>query len=183
MGLLPSTTLAHFGINACLLTRLPLLIFGKISEHTPFKPLSLSPAHCVFSPGSCRVNLNPMVFRVSFGFIFAREELKTAPVIAPRVTFLRERFWANGFELDQTVENPEPFLAPLPSCGRFPQKLSCYRDLARVFQVNFSDPLCGCKVRFGSVCICQNAYHFSRPVLQNPFRPSSLVPQPPLSNP
>jgi hypothetical protein len=28
--------------------------------------------------------------------------------------FLRERFWANGFELDQTVENPEQFISPLP---------------------------------------------------------------------
>jgi hypothetical protein len=27
-----STTLAHFGINACLLTRLPLSIFGQIYE-------------------------------------------------------------------------------------------------------------------------------------------------------
>jgi hypothetical protein len=40
---------------------------------------------------------------------------KIAPVIAPRVTFLHEACWANGFELGQTVENPEPFLAPLPS--------------------------------------------------------------------
>jgi hypothetical protein len=53
-----------------------------------------------------------MVFRVSFGFIIARED---CPVIAPRVTFLREQFWANGSELAQTIENPEPFLAPLPS--------------------------------------------------------------------
>jgi hypothetical protein len=76
-----------------------------------------------------------MVFRVGVGFILPE---KDCPVIAPRVTFLRERFWANGVESDRTVENPEPFLAPLPSCGRFPQKLSGYRDLALVFQVNFS---------------------------------------------
>jgi hypothetical protein len=28
---------------------------------------------------------------------------------------VRERFWENGFELDQTLENPEPKLAPLLS--------------------------------------------------------------------
>jgi hypothetical protein len=88
----------------------------------------------MISPGSCRANSNPLVFRVSFGFIIARED---CPVIAPRVTFLRERFWANGFELDQTVENPEPFLAPLPSCERFLQKVSHYRDLALVLEVIF----------------------------------------------
>ena len=45
-------------------------------------------------------------------FHFAR---KDCPVIAPRVTFLCERLWTNGVESDRTVENPEPFLAPLPS--------------------------------------------------------------------
>jgi hypothetical protein len=35
-------------------------------------------------------------------------------------------------------------------------------------------------MHFVSVCICQNAYHFSRPVLKNPFFPSSLVPQIPI---
>ena len=43
-------------------------------------------------------------------FHFARE---VCPEFAPRVTFLREQFWANGFELARTVENPEPFLASL----------------------------------------------------------------------
>jgi hypothetical protein len=56
--------------------------------------------------------LNPHGVQSQFWFDFSRED---CPVIAPRVTFLREQFWANGFELAQTVENPDPFLAPLPS--------------------------------------------------------------------
>ena len=111
-----SLTLAPFGINSCLLTKLPLLIFGQISGfwvlHIPCPNPTQTPVHCMISPSSCRENSNPLVFRVSFGFIIAREDY---PVIAPRVTFLRERFWANGVESDRTVENPEPFLASLPS--------------------------------------------------------------------
>jgi hypothetical protein len=57
--------------------------------------------------------LNPHGVQSQFWFHFCqRRLLKAAPVIAPRVTFLRERFWANGFELDQTVENPEPIFIP-----------------------------------------------------------------------
>jgi hypothetical protein len=67
-------------------------------------------------------------------FHFARE---VCAVIAPRVTFLRERFWENGFELAQAVENPEPFLAPLPSSRTVLQKIIHYRDLALVSEVIF----------------------------------------------
>jgi hypothetical protein len=86
----------------------------------------------MISPSSCRANSNPLVFRVSFGFIIARED---CPVIAPRVTFLRERFWANGVESDRTVENPEPFLAPLPSSRAVSPEIGHYRDLALVLEV------------------------------------------------
>jgi hypothetical protein len=84
---------------------------------------------------------------------------------------LRERFWANGFELDQTVENPEPFLAPLPSLQAVSSEIELLQRSSSCFSGQFSDPLCGCKVRFGSVCICQNAYHFFRSVLQNSLSP------------
>jgi hypothetical protein len=107
-----SNPLAHFASMPTSLPGLSLLIFGKTSKPTLFKPLSLIPALSVLSPSSCRENSNPLVFRVRVGFIIARED---CPVIAPRVTFLRERFWANGVESDRTVENPELFLAPLPS--------------------------------------------------------------------
>jgi hypothetical protein len=50
---------------------------------------------------------------------------------------LRERFWANGFELDQTVENPEPFLAPLPSLWAVSSESEYYRDLALFYRSIF----------------------------------------------
>jgi hypothetical protein len=127
-------------INACILAELPLLILGKISEPTLFKPFPLSPDHCMFPSGSCRVNSNPLVFRVSFGFIIAREN---CPVISPRVTFLRERFWANGFELAQTVENPEPFLASLPSSWVFSSESEPLQRYSSCFRGHFSDLLNG----------------------------------------
>jgi hypothetical protein len=81
-----------------------------------------------------------MVFRVSFGFIFPE---KTAPVISPRVTFLRERFWANGFELDQTIENPEPFLAPLPSTREVSSEIEWLQRSSSCFSGQFLDLLNG----------------------------------------
>jgi hypothetical protein len=51
-----SLTLANFALMLASLPGLPLLIFGKISEPNLFKPLSLSLAHCVLSPGSLRAN-------------------------------------------------------------------------------------------------------------------------------
>jgi hypothetical protein len=94
----------------------------------------------MISPSSCRANSNPLVFRVSFGFIIARED---CPVIAPRVTFLRERFWENGFELAQTVENPEPFLAPLPSSWAVSSESEPLQRSSSCFRGHFSDLLNG----------------------------------------
>jgi len=81
-----------------------------------------------------------MVFRVSFGFIFSRED---CPRNFPRVTFLRERFWANGFELDQTIENPEPFLAPLPSLREVSSEIEWLKRYNSCFPGQFLDILNG----------------------------------------
>jgi hypothetical protein len=145
-----SNPLAHFASMPTSLPGLSLLILGKISEPTLFKPLSLSPAHCVFSPGSCRANSNPLVFRVSFGFIIAREDY---PVIAPRVTFLRERFWANGVESDRTVENPEPFLASLPSLRAVSSESEPLQSSSSCFKGHFSDLLNGL-----GLCACLSLF-------------------------
>jgi hypothetical protein len=59
---------------------------------------------------------------------------KIAPVISPRVTFLHEACWENGFELGQTVENPEPFLAPLPSM----QAVSSKSELLQRYRSRFT---------------------------------------------
>jgi hypothetical protein len=101
-------------------------------------------------------------------FHFAR---KDCPVIAPRVTFLRERFWANGVESDRTVENPEPFLAPLPSLWAVSSEIEWIQRSSSRFPGQFFS---GWNMRFESVSICQNAYHFSRPVLQIPSACSTL---------
>jgi hypothetical protein len=83
--------------------------------------------------------LNPHGVQSQFWFhFFQRRLLKTAPVIAPRVTFLRERFWANGFELDQTVENPEPFLAPLPSSRAVSSEIELLQRSSSCFTGQFS---------------------------------------------
>jgi hypothetical protein len=95
-------------------------------------------------------------------FHFAREN---CPEFSPRVTFLRERFWANGFELDQAVENPEPVLAPLPSLRAVFSEIEWIQRSSSRFPGQFFS---GWNMRFESVSICQNAYHFSRPVLQIP---------------
>jgi hypothetical protein len=50
---------------------------------------------------------------------------------------LRERFWANGFESDQTLENPEPKLAPLPSSQAVSSEIGFYRDIAHPLEVKF----------------------------------------------
>jgi hypothetical protein len=135
-----SNPLAHFASMPTSLPGLSLLIFGKTSKPTLFKPLSLSPALSVLSPSSCRANSNPLVFRVRVGFIIARED---CPVIAPRVTFLRERFWANGVESDRTVENPEPFLAPLPSLREVSSESEPFQRYSSCFIGHFSDFLNG----------------------------------------
>jgi hypothetical protein len=135
-----SNPLAHFASMPTSLPGLSLLIFGKTSKPTLFKPLSLSPALSVLSPSSCRVNSNPLVFRVRVGFIIARED---CPVIAPRVTFLRERFWANGVESDRTVENPEPFLAPLRSLQAVSSESEPLQRSISCFRGHFSDFLNG----------------------------------------
>jgi hypothetical protein len=56
---------------------LPLLVLGNpVSMRScvyPVQTLTIYPAHCVLSPGSCRVNLTPMVFRVCYGLIVPEE--------------------------------------------------------------------------------------------------------------
>jgi hypothetical protein len=94
----------------------------------------------MISPSSCRANSNPLVFRVSVGFIIAREDYR---VIAPRVTFLRELFWASGVKSDQTVENPEPFLAPLPSLRAVSPEIGFLQSSSLCFRGHFSDFLNG----------------------------------------
>ena len=74
MGWANSTTLAHFGINAFPLFRVTSVSFRvRLWVIRPCIDPTQTPVHCMFSPGSCRENLTPMVFRVSFGFIIARE--------------------------------------------------------------------------------------------------------------
>jgi hypothetical protein len=63
---------------------------------------------------------------------------------------LRERFWANGFELAQTVENPEPFLAPLPSLWAVSSESELLQRSSSRFTGQFFS---GWNMRFESVCI------------------------------
>ena len=62
------------------------------------------------------------------------------PRNCPRVTFLRERFGENGVESDRTVENPETFLAPLPSSRTISSEIEWIRrsssDLVLISIIN-----------------------------------------------
>jgi hypothetical protein len=77
--------------------------------------------------------------------------------------FLRERFWENGFELAQTVENPEPFLAPLPSWWAVSSESELLQRSSSRFTGQFFS---GWNMRFESVCISS--------VLQNSLSPVKL---------
>ena len=57
--------------------------------------------------------------------------------------FLHERFWENGFELDQTVEKPEPFLAPLPSLRVVSLEIEWLQRYSLWFSGQFSNILNG----------------------------------------
>jgi hypothetical protein len=98
---------------------------------------------------------------------------------------LHERFWANGFELDQTVENPEPKLAPLPSLRAVSSEIELLQRSSSSFTGQFSDPLRGCKLRFGLCAFARNVYYFSRPgpqLLSHSSNHASLPPVEPLIN-
>jgi hypothetical protein len=121
---------------------LPLLVFGEICElFGPAYTLSKTyPAHCVFSPGSCRVNLTPMVFRVSYCLI-ARED-------CPRNCLPETRFCVSDsgqtvLNPDQTLENPEPKLAPLPSLWAVSSEIELLQRSSSCFRGQVSDLLRG----------------------------------------
>jgi len=78
---------------------------------------------------------------------------------------LREHFWADGFELARTVENPEPFLSPLPSSRTVSSEIECIQISSSHFPGRFFSSK---YMRFESVSIRQSAHHFSKPVFQIP---------------
>jgi hypothetical protein len=106
--------------------------------------------------------LNPQGVQSQLWFHFARE---VCPEFSPRVTFLREHFWADGFELARTVENPEPFLSPLPSSRTVSSEIECIQRSSSRFPGRFFSSK---YMRFESVSIRQSAHHFSKPVFQIP---------------
>ena len=118
--------------------------------------------------------MKPHGFQSRLCFHFAREN---CPEFPPRVQFLHERFWANGFELDQAVENPEPFLAPLPSMVAVSSESDPLQRSSSCFRGHFSDLL---KMVEGNVL---GLYAFARMLITSPdlcfrtsFTLSSLVP-------
>jgi hypothetical protein len=65
---------------------------------------------------------------------------------------LRGRFWANNFESDQTLENPEPKLAPLPSSQVVSSEIELLQRSSSCFTGQISDPLCGVRCVLG-MCV------------------------------
>ena len=94
--------------------------------------------------------LNLQSVQSQLWFHFAREVF---PEFAPRVTFLRERFWADGFELARTVENPEPFLASLPSLRTVSSESEPLQSSRSCFKGHFSDLLNGL-----GLCACLSLF-------------------------
>jgi hypothetical protein len=73
---------------------------------------------------------------------------------------LREHFWADGFEFARTVENPEPFLASLPSSRTVSSESEPLQISSSCFEGRFSDLINGL-----GLCACLSFFQIRAKVL------------------